>query len=264
MADTPSEQNAPIAKEQVTRFREAYVEAKGSSQPPRALIVGATGEVGQKVLYELLVSEAFDQVTSLGRHNVTYEGPHADKLVQRIIDFEQLEGDAYKEDIEGHTHGFCCLGTTRAKAGKEGFYKVDHDYVVAFARQFYKVNQGDVRPLHFSLVSSMGADASSQFLYTKTKGEAEQALRGIGFTRLAIFQPGMLLCDRKESRWLERAAIQSVRALSKIVSTSRLGIPTGTLGLAIVKDVLSHPVQTGQRPTTQVISNTEAVQVASK
>ncbi|KAJ1650376.1 hypothetical protein IWQ61_008805, partial [Dispira simplex] len=97
-----------------------------------------------------------------------------------------------------------------------------------------------------------------------TKGEVEQTLRGLGFTRLAIFRPGMLLCDRKEHRWLERVAIQSVCALSKIVGTSRLGIPTGALGLAIVKDALNHPVQTGQRPTSQVISNSEAVQLASE
>lgn len=35
--------------------------------------------------------------------------------VQEVVDFEKL--DEYAAAFEGHDVGYCCLGTTRAKAG---------------------------------------------------------------------------------------------------------------------------------------------------
>ena len=61
---------------------------------------------------------------------------------------------------------YCCLGTTRGKAGKDGFVKVDRDYVVASA-EILKANGCQ----HFHLVTSQGSNKNSMFLYTKTKGE---------------------------------------------------------------------------------------------
>lgn len=61
---------------------------------------------------------------------------------------------------------FCCLGTTRGKAGAKGFVRVDRDYVVHAARL---LKEADCP--HFNLVSSGGANVNSMFLYPKTKGE---------------------------------------------------------------------------------------------
>lgn len=35
--------------------------------------------------------------------------------VQKVVDFEKLE--EYAEAFQGHDVGYCCLGTTKAKAG---------------------------------------------------------------------------------------------------------------------------------------------------
>ncbi|CAF1578967.1 unnamed protein product, partial [Rotaria sordida] len=59
---------------------------------------------------------------------------------------------------------FCCLGTTRGKAGVEGFRRVDFDYVVGVARL---AKQEDCK--HFHLVSSQGANENSFFLYPQVK-----------------------------------------------------------------------------------------------
>ena len=79
-----------------------------------------------------------------------------------MVDFEQL--DEHKSAFESCDLGFCCLGTTRGKAGKDGFYKVDHDYVVNAARV-----AKDTGCQHFHLVSSMSANKNSWFFYPKTK-----------------------------------------------------------------------------------------------
>jgi hypothetical protein len=49
---------------------------------------------------------------------------------QEIVDFDNLD----PKILETHEHVFCLLGTTRGKAGKEGFIKVDKDYCENIAK----------------------------------------------------------------------------------------------------------------------------------
>ena len=50
------------------------------------------------------------------------------------------------------------------------------------------------------VVSSLGADPASSIFYTRVKGEVEGALGGLGFQRLVLLRPALLLGDREESR----------------------------------------------------------------
>ena len=58
---------------------------------------------------------------------------------------------------------------------------MDRDYPIEFAKLAVNVGAKE-----FYLVSSMGAKASSWFLYPKTKGQAEEALKEAGLNRLII------------------------------------------------------------------------------
>ena len=49
-------------------------------------------------------------------------------------------------------------------------------------------------------MTSQGSNANSMFLYPKTKGEVENFVQDLGFSKLTIYQPGLLLCPREESR----------------------------------------------------------------
>lgn len=40
------------------------------------------------------------------------------------------------------------------------------------------------------------SNKDSWFLYSKTKGQAEEAVTNLGFDRLSIYRPALLLCDR--------------------------------------------------------------------
>ncbi|XP_011820805.1 PREDICTED: oxidoreductase HTATIP2 [Mandrillus leucophaeus] len=84
----------------------------------------------------------------------------------------------------------------------EGFVRVDRDYVLKSAEL---AKAGGCK--HFNLVSSKGADKSSNFLYLQVKGEVEAKVEELKFDRYSVFRPGVLLCDRQESRpgeWLVR------------------------------------------------------------
>jgi len=136
--------------------------------------------------------------------------------------------DDYVQSFHGADVHFCCLGTTRGKSGAEGFRHVDFDYVVSVARL---AKQTGCK--HFHLVSSKGANAHSMFLYPKTKGEAEAALSQMAFERLSIYRPGMLMCDREESRPMERIAQSLIKYTIQRIAPQWLTTPTEVLARAM-------------------------------
>ncbi|MEO8035795.1 MAG: hypothetical protein ABI837_15265, partial [Acidobacteriota bacterium] len=46
---------------------------------------------------------------------------------------------------------------------------------------------------HFSLLTSVGADASARSRYLRVKGEVEARVRALGFERTTFFQPSLLV-----------------------------------------------------------------------
>ena len=70
---------------------------------------------------------------------------------------------------------------------QEAFRKVDFGYNHTIA----ELCKAAAIP-YYSLVSSEGADASSWFLYMKTKGRLEEAVKAMAFPRLTIYRPGLL------------------------------------------------------------------------
>ncbi|XP_039721523.1 protein HTATIP2 isoform X2 [Pteropus medius] len=169
-------------------------------QNKSVFILGASGETGRVLLKEILEQGLFSKVTVIGRRKLTFNEEAYKNVNQEVVDFEKL--DDYVSAFQDHDVGFCCLGTTKRKAGAEGFVRVDRDYVLKSAEL---AKAGGCK--HFNLMSSKGADKSSNFLYLQVKGEIEDRVEELKFDRYSIFRPGVLLCDRQESRpgeWLIR------------------------------------------------------------
>jgi uncharacterized protein YbjT (DUF2867 family) len=161
-----------------------------------ALIAGASGLIGSELLPMLLEAPEYDRVISVGRRRLDLEHP---KLVQVVSDFTAL--DKLPEPLRGDD-AFCCLGTTRKKAGsRDAFRAVDHGAVLAFA---WAARRGGAE--RFFTVSSLGADAGSRVFYSRVKGETEDALCVLDFATLGIFRPSLLLGPRTEYRFGERLA----------------------------------------------------------
>ncbi|NXX17206.1 HTAI2 Oxidoreductase, partial [Podargus strigoides] len=149
---------------------------------------------------------------------------------QAVVDFERLSEHAAA--FRGHDVGFCCLGTTRAKAGADGFVRVDRDYVAQAAEL---ARAGGCR--HFVLQSSRGADPRSRLLYLRVKGEAENLVQAVGFDRCTILRPAVLLCKRQESRPAEWMAQQFLRVVAQVFPTA-YSVPVETVARAMVASVL--------------------------
>lgn len=158
-----------------------------------ALIIGATGLVGNELLQRLLRSKEYRKIITLTRRPLHSKDA---KLEQHVVNFDNLE--KYEELFHVDTV-FCALGTTMKKAKtKEQFIKVDFDYPLKAAELAKKqgVNQ-------FFIVTAMGANQHSPFFYNQVKGNIEAALKGLQFPSLFIIRPSLLLGDRNESRFGE-------------------------------------------------------------
>ncbi|GAA4028253.1 NAD-dependent epimerase/dehydratase family protein [Sphingomonas rosea] len=149
----------------------------------RIVLIGATGLVGRS-LWPLL--EARHDLLVLGRR------PSGAKD-ERLGSMAEWPGSLAGERVD---LAISTLGTTRKAAGSwEAFEAVDCHAVLAFARA---ARAAGAR--HFLLISSSGANARSRNAYLRLKGEVEAAVEGMGFERVDIVRPGLLLGDRQERR----------------------------------------------------------------
>jgi oxidoreductase len=115
---------------------------------------------------------------------------------------------------------------------QDGFVKVDHDYVVNVARVAKEAGCK-----HFNLVTSTGANANSPMLYPQTKGRAEEDTKAIGFEKLTIYRPAVLMCKRVDRRLVDtmtRTVLTPVAALFPTAVT----IPTAKVAKAMVNSAI--------------------------
>ncbi|XP_035188746.1 regulator of G-protein signaling 5 isoform X1 [Oxyura jamaicensis] len=156
--------------------------ASGGSGAGSCFVLGASGATGRALLRELQARRLFARVTVIGRRRLSLAEESGTAVEQVVVDFERLSEHAAA--FRGHDVGFCCLGTTRSKAGTDGFVRVDRDYVAQAAELAWA---GGCK--HFVLQSSQGANEHSRFLYLRVKGEVEKLVRAVGFDRCTILRP---------------------------------------------------------------------------
>jgi uncharacterized protein YbjT (DUF2867 family) len=170
----------------------------------KVAIAGATGLTGNLCLQQLLLHPEIEQVISIGRK---YTGLQHKKLSEVLLVQQQLPVPVYADAF------ICCLGTTIKKAGSsEAFIAVDLGLPLYLAKQLQQ-NGCTVA----AVISSMGADISSSFLYTRTKGQLEEGLKKMGFQSLSILRPSIIDGERNEKRFGEKAALLVMKLISPLL-----------------------------------------------
>jgi uncharacterized protein YbjT (DUF2867 family) len=173
-----------------------------------AVIAGATGLVGGRLLNFLLEEGTWDHVVSLGRREVQRSHP---RLEQQVVDFAVLG------ELPSCTDVFSCLGTTIKVAGSQAAFRaVDHDAVVALAEAAYRA--GAERFLH---VTALGASPRSRIFYNRVKGETERDVAASGVPTTIAFRPSMLDGERAERRSAESLGLVAMRAAGPLLGRYR-------------------------------------------
>lgn len=174
---------------------------------PHAIIAGSTGLIGKALAVALAGSDI--QVTLLSRRD--FEPTHAhQQILKTNFDPLLLPASKHPDDVV-----YCALGTTIKKAGSQAaFTAVDLDLVVKVANAAH-----DAGYRTFAVVSSLGTTPTTRNFYLKTKARMEAAVSEVGFDRVIIIRPSLLLGDREEFRFGEKAG----EVLSKVISPVLVG-----------------------------------------
>jgi len=160
-----------------------------------ALIAGASGLVGNTLFKLLLNDDHYDKIKVVSRSSVDLNNEKIEEII--LEDFDNLDEISDKLDANDF---YISIGTTRRKAGsKEAFLKVDFDFPLKFAH----LAKSQPSFQQFLVVTSLGANANSPIFYNMVKGKLEDELIALNLPSLKIFQPSLLLGERKEFRLKE-------------------------------------------------------------
>jgi uncharacterized protein YbjT (DUF2867 family) len=160
----------------------------------RVLVAGGTGQVGSALVRALLAASSCTEIVMVNRRTSPLAADA--RLRQEIMDTSapNFAGDITQLATACRAQGepvyaASCIGIGKGSAQwrEEDIKKLEIGVVGAFARGCLAA--GIER---FGLLSAAGSSAKSRIRYARIMGEKEDAVRSLGFKRLAIFRPGII------------------------------------------------------------------------
>ena len=155
-----------------------------------ALIFGSSGLIGNELFKTILLNNSYDKIKVFVRSIPEVNNPKVEIIKTDFFNLEQ-----YKDKIIGDDC-FFCIGTTKKDTPDKGEYRrVEYNIPVNVAK-IAKANS--VKSFYY--VSSIGANPNASSNYLKNKGQVEEELKNLNFSKLAIIRPSLLIGNRKSFR----------------------------------------------------------------
>ena len=155
-----------------------------------AIIFGSTGLIGNELFKTILLNNSYDKIKVFVRSIPEMNNPKVEIIK---TDFNNLE--RYKDKIKGDDC-FFCIGTTKKDTpDKDEYRRIEYKIPVDVAK-IAKANSVN----SFFYISSIGANQNASSNYLKNKGQVEEELKNLNFSKLAIIRPSLLVGDRKSFR----------------------------------------------------------------
>lgn len=160
----------------------------------RVLVIGGTGQVGSAVVRALLAAGSCTAVVMVNRRTIPLAADA--RLRQVIIDTgaanfaSEIAALAGTCSAQGEPlYAASCIGIGKGSQqwSEEDIKKLEIGVVGGFAGGC--LTAGIER---FGLLSATGSSTKSWIRYARIMGEKEEAVRRLGFKRLAIFRPGII------------------------------------------------------------------------
>ena len=175
----------------------------------KAIVIGATGLVGNLILKEVLNDNDFSEVRIFVRRPTGIINPKLKEIVSPMEDISALSSEILGDVL------FNALGTTIKNAGsKAEQQRVDRDLPVNFAKI---ASENGVKTM--LNVSSAGANMKGGF-YLKTKAEMENGTEKFFPGAIFHFRPGFLVGNRKEIRVGEKIAFGVMKVIDPVLAGS--------------------------------------------
>jgi hypothetical protein len=153
----------------------------------RIILTGATGFIGEGVLFECLARDEIEQVLIITRKH--YDGKPHPKLRECIVpDFFNLE--EVEEELKGYDGCFYCAGKSSAGMNEKDYTRLTYDMVLYFANKLLSINPQMV----FCHVSGASTDSTEKgkIMWARVKGKTENELLKLPFKRVYNFRPAIM------------------------------------------------------------------------
>jgi uncharacterized protein YbjT (DUF2867 family) len=202
-----------------------------------AIILGGTGQVGSAAVAELLSLPQCRQVVMVTRKPIA-----APPRVRNVVldtgaaDFADRTAALAREVLsQGPVSAISCVGVGSGSMrwSEEQLKQLELGVVGAFAR-----GCRDAGIVQFCLLSAVGSTARSRFRYVRVMGMKEDTVRAIGFTRLAIFRPGIIVGNSHTPAW--------AGWLGNLVPGRYGNIRQQILGRSIAAEIALHSRDSGE------------------
>lgn len=203
----------------------------------KVIITGATGMVGEGVLFECLENIAVTEILIIGRKKYDLSNPKLKELV--LSNFSEINN--HSEIIKNYDGCFFCAGVSSVGENEENFTKKTYDFVVPFAESVSKINP----EMTFIYVSGKGTDSTEKgkVMWARVKGRTENALMKLPFKGQYNFRPAIMKVTKGQ---------KSVKTIYKILGPLLSPFfPSTTLTLTQVGRAMINAVSKGYK--TQVL-----------
>jgi uncharacterized protein YbjT (DUF2867 family) len=168
----------------------------------KCILFGGSGEVGGAVARELIRSEACSHLTMLGRRALPAMQGEA-KVEQVVVDTSAADFEAVvKEEARGHDVAVSCvgIGSGTMSMSEEQMMEVEVHMLGRFARGC-KAAGIEI----FELLTAVGikeTSADSRVKGLRVAGRKYKTVLDVGFEKLAVFKPGMIVGNAHTPRWI--------------------------------------------------------------
>ena len=213
-----------------------------------ALLFGSSGLIGGHLVNILIQNNSYNKIKLFVRSEPKIKDP---KIELVKTDFNNLK--KHIEDIKGDDC-FFCIGTTKKNSPDKNEYKrIERDMPLEIA-EIAKANSVN----SFIYVSSGFADPKNSGAYLRYKGEVEEELKKLNFSKLGIMRPSFLMGNRKEKRYGEKIGI----FLFKLLSPLFLG-PLKKMKPIKAEEVAKAMINVAQKDYEQIIFESNEIVEAS-
>jgi uncharacterized protein YbjT (DUF2867 family) len=152
----------------------------------KAIVLGATGMVGEGVLHECLKHPDVESILVINRRSC---GIEHEKLTE-IIHPDFFDLSSIEKSLSRYNACYFCMGVS-AMGMKEAEYRhLTYDLTMNFARTLLKLNP----EMTFCYVSGAGTDSSEsgRSMWARVKGKTENDLMKLPFKATYMFRPGYI------------------------------------------------------------------------
>ena len=224
-----------------------------------AVVLGASGSVGNALIAELIRNGSFKPIVTLVRRSQPDQVAMVRETLVPAMDPGRVQTATTEalRPLEGEVVGLSVLGigAGTAKLTIDEHRAVDVELNAAFARGL----KASGRVKHLAFMSAVGADptaaatgsgAAGMARYARVKGEAEEAVKESGPAVVSIFRPAMIIGSQHTPWLLEKV----LPAFSFVTPLKYKSITVQQIAKAMIATSLKAPARSDVYHYTEMMA----------